>query len=168
MYWLEGIPDPIGSLFLSTNHAPLLCSCEVQQSTHTHTHTVSFTDLHLQWQNIMVNNLVVYPKRWKHCSINYFHMKVLTVFHNIQYINKPQTIMLKILPVILLSSAQESYPLCSILCLQLLQLFLSSYNVSYQLIGWKSNPIFWQLKYLIEGTVALKKRVDNIEQCSDV
>ena len=42
------------------------------------------------------------------------------------------------------------------------------YSVSNQLIGWKSNPIFRQLNYLIEGTVALIQWVDNIEQCSDV
>ena len=41
-------------------------------------------------------------------------------------------------------------------------------SVSNQLIGRKSNPIFCQLNYLIEGTVALTQRVDNIEQCSDV
>ena len=41
-------------------------------------------------------------------------------------------------------------------------------SVSCQLIGRKSNPLFRQLNYLIEGTVALIQRIDKIEQCSDV
>ena len=41
----------------------------------------------------------------------------------------------------------------------------SSFSLSCQLIGRKSNPIFCQLKYLIEGTLI---RVDNIEQYSDI
>ena len=41
-------------------------------------------------------------------------------------------------------------------------------SVSFQLIGRKSNLIFSQLYYLMEGTVAFIQRVDNIEQCSDI
>ena len=42
------------------------------------------------------------------------------------------------------------------------------YSVSCQLIGRKRSPIYRQLKCLIEGTVTLIQRVDNIEQCSDI
>ena len=42
------------------------------------------------------------------------------------------------------------------------------HSVSNQLIGRKTTRFFRQLNYLIEGTVALTQRVDNIEQCSDV
>ena len=42
------------------------------------------------------------------------------------------------------------------------------HSVSCQLIGRKSNLIFYQLNYLIEGTVALIQQVDDIEQCSDI
>ena len=41
-------------------------------------------------------------------------------------------------------------------------------SVSHQLMRWKGNPIFCQLKYLIEGTVDLIQQVDSIEYCSDI
>ena len=41
-------------------------------------------------------------------------------------------------------------------------------SVNHQLMRRKSNPIFCQLKYLIEGTVALMQQVDSIEHCSDI
>ena len=48
---------------------------------------------------------------------------------NIVHVVKPRPIMLKILPIMLLSSAQETNPLCSILCPQLLQLCHSSFTI---------------------------------------
>ena len=36
-------------------------------------------------------------------------------------------------------------------------------SVGYQLIGRKSTPIFWPLKYLIECTVALIQQVEYVE-----
>ena len=42
---------------------------------------------------------------------------------------KPQPIMLKILPIMLLSNAQKSNPLCSILCPQLLLLCYTSCTI---------------------------------------
>ena len=40
------------------------------------------------------------------------------------------------------------------------------YSVNYQIIGRKSNPIFWPLKYLIERTVASIQQVEYV--CSDI
>ena len=58
---------------------------------------------------------------WKLC-IHYLHTLCLRC-------SKPWLIMVKILPIMLLSSAQKSYPLYSMLCPQLLLLCHSSYAI---------------------------------------
>ena len=66
-------------------------------------------------------------------------------------------------PVCCFTLTVQSLNLCTLILYTLVNIL----SASCQLIGQKSNPIFWQLKYLVGGTVTLIQQVYSIEQCSD-